>query len=45
VAVSDKTLGQDQSRQCWIEAPDGVRIELHEYTNASHQFTGADCCL
>lgn len=37
VAVSDPTLGRDQSWQAWTADPDGHRIELHQYTDASWQ--------
>lgn len=40
--VTDKKLGADQSWQAWITDPDGVRIELHEYTAESSQRTGSD---
>ncbi len=40
VAVSDKKRGGDQSWQCWIEDPSGVRIEVQEYTDQSSQRTG-----
>lgn len=37
VEVSDPKLGGDQSWQAWITDPDGNRIELHAYTDASWQ--------
>ena len=40
--ISDKKRGRDQSWQAWITDPDGVRIELMEYTEQSSQFTHAD---
>ena len=40
--VTDKKLGCDQSWQAWITDPDGVKIELHEYTANSSQKTGND---
>lgn len=40
--VSDKKLGADHSWQAWTMDPDGVRIELHEYTAESSQYTGKD---
>jgi catechol 2,3-dioxygenase-like lactoylglutathione lyase family enzyme len=43
--VTDKKLGADQSWQCWLTDPSGVRIELHEYTAGSSQVTGRDCVL
>jgi glyoxylase I family protein len=45
VAVTDKLLGHDQSWQAWLADPDGVKIELHEYTANSSQRTGKDCVL
>lgn len=42
VKASEPKMGSDQSLQAWITDPDGVRIELHEYTANSSQFTGAD---
>ena len=39
VAVSDPTLGSDQSWQAWLTDPDGNRIELHAYTPESKQLT------
>jgi catechol 2,3-dioxygenase-like lactoylglutathione lyase family enzyme len=45
VNVSDKMLGADHSWQAWIEDPNGVKIELHEYTPDSCQYSGADCVL
>ena len=37
IGVSDVVLGTDQSWQCWLSDPDGNRIELHQYTDASWQ--------
>lgn len=42
---SEKKLGADQSWQAWLEDPDGVRIELHEYTAESSQLTGRTCVV
>lgn len=42
VEVTDKKLGVDETWQAWTADPDGVKIELFEYTPQSHQFTGAD---
>lgn len=41
VAVSEITLGMDNSRQAWVADPDGNQIELMEYGPLSSQFTGA----
>lgn len=35
--VTDPHLGSDGSWQCWIQDPDGNRIELHSYTEDSQQ--------
>mgnify|MGYP000589720323 CR=1 FL=1 len=43
IEVTDKKMGADQSWQAWLADPDGVRIELHQYTDQSCQHTGADC--
>jgi catechol 2,3-dioxygenase-like lactoylglutathione lyase family enzyme len=40
VAVTEITLGMDNSRQAWISDPDGNAIELMEYGAASLQLTG-----
>jgi len=45
VEVTDKKLGADHSWQAWLEDPNGVRIELHEYTPESLQRTGGDCAV
>ena len=43
--VSDKKLGADNSWQCWVSDPHGVRIEMHQYTSGSSQVTGCDCVI
>lgn len=43
--VTEKKLGADQSWQAWTADPAGVRIEFHQYTDASCQTTGQDCVL
>jgi len=35
--VGQITLGSDNSYQCWLDDPDGNRIELHQYTPESRQ--------
>ena len=40
VAVSDISMGMDNSRQAWIADPDGNAIELMEYGPSSLQLTG-----
>jgi catechol 2,3-dioxygenase-like lactoylglutathione lyase family enzyme len=41
--ISDKKLGSDRSWQAWTTDPDGVRIELHQYTAESRQIVGGIC--
>jgi glyoxylase I family protein len=43
VSVTDKTLGRDNSWQTWLTDPNGIRIELHQYTDKSSQLVGTDC--
>lgn len=40
--VTDKKLGVDQTWQAWTADPNGVKIELFEYTETSAQFVGGD---
>jgi len=40
--VTDKKMAGDETWQAWITDPNGVRIELFEYTERSHQFLGGD---
>ena len=42
VAVSDKALGVDDTWQAWLADPNGVPIELFEYTARSAQSVGGD---
>jgi lactoylglutathione lyase/glyoxylase I family protein len=42
VEVTDKKLGCDDTWQAWVRDPNGVRIELFEYTPQSAQFAGGD---
>jgi lactoylglutathione lyase/glyoxylase I family protein len=42
VDVTDKALGCDETWQAWLADPNGVRIELFEYTALSAQFSGGD---
>ena len=37
-----KRLGCDDTYQCWLVDPNGVKIELFEYTARSAQFVGGD---
>ena len=43
--VSDKKMGGDNSWQSWVTDPAGVRIEFHQYTPESCQFTKKNCIL
>lgn len=45
IEVGDKSLGADQSWQCWLTDPDGLKIEVHQYTPESKQFSGEDCVV
>ncbi|AQQ71529.1 putative lyase [Limihaloglobus sulfuriphilus] len=45
IDVTEKMLGADNSWQCWLEDPNGLKIEIHQYTAQSTQITGADCEL
>ena len=42
VPVTEKKLAGDDTWQAWITDPNGVRIELFEYTAKSAQFVGGD---
>ncbi len=42
VEARDKSKGCDDTWQSWITDPNGVKIELFQYTPASAQFTGGD---
>ncbi|RVD28333.1 VOC family protein [Mesorhizobium sp. M4B.F.Ca.ET.017.02.2.1] len=42
VEVTSKKLACDDTFQAWIRDPNGVKIELFEYTAKSAQFTGGD---
>jgi lactoylglutathione lyase/glyoxylase I family protein len=44
-SISDKQFGLDNAWQAWITDPNGVAIELHQYTSESSQFTGKDCLV
>lgn len=37
-----KKLACDDTYQCWLTDPNGVKIELFEYTDRSAQFAGGD---
>jgi glyoxylase I family protein len=42
VAVTPKKLACEDTFQAWISDPNGVKIELFEYTGKSAQFTRGD---
>lgn len=41
--TGEKRLGADHSWQAWLEDPNGIRIELHQYTEESLQLRGGRC--
>ena len=43
--VSDKRAGLDRTWQCLTCDPNGINIELHQYTAESSQLTGRDCVI
>jgi lactoylglutathione lyase/glyoxylase I family protein len=45
IHVTDKKLGADHSWQAWLADPNGIRIELHQYTGKSSQVLGSDCVI
>ena len=45
VEIGAKKLGCDDTWQAWFTDPDGIEIELHQYTEASSQLTGRDCVV
>jgi len=45
VKLGDKKRGSDRTWQAWLADPNGVRIELHEYTDESRQFKGGTCTV
>ena len=45
VSVTDKEMGLDNSWQAWITDPNGIEIELHQYTEKSSQVVGSDCVI
>jgi glyoxylase I family protein len=42
IDTTEKKLGSDNSYQIWFKDPNGIDIELHEYTDKSSQITGED---
>jgi len=45
VSITDKKTGSDNSWQAWLTDPNGINIELHQYTDKSSQITGNDCIV
>ena len=45
VNISDKTMKCDNTWQVWMTDPNGIKVELQEYTDKSHQITGIDCIV
>ena len=43
--IGDKKQGGDQSWQAWMKDPDGLPIEVMQYTPESSQFTGKPCIV
>ena len=43
--IGEKALGADNSWQAWLEDPNGIRIEFHQYTEKSLQLTGGECIV
>ena len=42
VSITDKSFGVDETYQSWLADPNGVKIELFQYTPKSAQFLGGD---
>jgi glyoxylase I family protein len=42
IEITDKKFGIDETWQAWVTDPNGVRIELFQYTERSAQFVGGD---
>ena len=42
IAITDKSFGVDETYQSWTADPNGVKIELFQYTPKSAQFLGGD---
>lgn len=42
---TEKKLGVDRSWQIWVDSPEGVRFEFHQYTSDSTQRTGETCIV
>jgi lactoylglutathione lyase/glyoxylase I family protein len=42
VSITDKKFGVDETWQAWTADPNGIKIELFQYTPTSAQFVGGD---
>jgi lactoylglutathione lyase/glyoxylase I family protein len=42
VEITNKKYACDETYQAWVRDPNGVKIELFEYTDKSAQFKGGD---
>ncbi|WP_269526479.1 VOC family protein [Coraliomargarita parva] len=45
IPVGAKKMGADNSWQVWVTDPNGVRIEIQQYTAQSRQITGGQCIV
>lgn len=45
IKANDKVYGKDEAWQSWLTDPNGVRIELHQYTPKSMQQNGGLCVV
>ena len=45
IETTQKLLGCDKTFQCWITDPNGIQIELQEYTSKSSQINGGNCIV
>lgn len=43
IETTDIKKGCDNTYQFWFKDPNGIDMELHQYTPKSAQFTGEDC--
>lgn len=42
IEITEKKLACDDTYQAWVKDPNGVKIELFQYTDQSAQFVGGD---
>lgn len=43
VETTDIKKGCDETYQIWFKDPNGIDVEIHQYTEKSSQLTGANC--